>query len=137
MRMEQTECSETSAYKIQTPWNYPEESIQHSEHGESQHDDDPTGSKHAAVWIFYEGVFDGYLFTPLRSNYSVTAFVRILSECFTPFNFDFLYRTFSSHYYQVSSFVKYIMRAICNVHAPTNAFFINPYRTNVENRVSS
>jgi len=33
--MEQTECSETSAYKIQTPGNYPEESIQHSEHGES------------------------------------------------------------------------------------------------------
>jgi len=33
--MEQTECSETSEYKIQTPGNYPEESIQHSEHGES------------------------------------------------------------------------------------------------------
>jgi len=32
---EGTECSETSAYKIQTPSNYPEESIQHSEHGES------------------------------------------------------------------------------------------------------
>jgi hypothetical protein len=30
-----TECSETSAYKIQTPGNYSEESIQHSEHGES------------------------------------------------------------------------------------------------------
>ena len=29
------ECSETSAYKIQTSGNYPEESIQHSEHGES------------------------------------------------------------------------------------------------------
>jgi len=28
-------CSETSAYKIQTPGNYPEESIQHSEQGES------------------------------------------------------------------------------------------------------
>jgi len=27
--MEQTECSETLAYKIQTPGNYPEESIQH------------------------------------------------------------------------------------------------------------
>jgi len=26
--MEQTECSEMSAYKIQTPGNYPEESIQ-------------------------------------------------------------------------------------------------------------
>ena len=30
-----TECSETSEYKIQTPGNYPEESIQHLEHGES------------------------------------------------------------------------------------------------------
>jgi len=35
MKMEQTECSETSAYKIQTPGNYPEESIQHTEQGES------------------------------------------------------------------------------------------------------
>jgi len=33
--MEQTECSEMSAYKIQTPGNYPEENIQHTEHGES------------------------------------------------------------------------------------------------------
>jgi len=30
--MEQTEYSETSAYKIQMRGNYPEESIQHSEH---------------------------------------------------------------------------------------------------------
>ena len=30
-----TVCSETSAYKIQTPGNDPEESIEHSEHGES------------------------------------------------------------------------------------------------------
>ena len=29
------ECSETSVYKIQMPGNYQEESIQHSEHGES------------------------------------------------------------------------------------------------------
>jgi hypothetical protein len=35
MKMEQTECSEPSAYKIQTPGNYPEENIQHTEHGES------------------------------------------------------------------------------------------------------
>jgi len=33
MKMEQ--CSETSAYKIQTPGNYPEENLQHSEHGEN------------------------------------------------------------------------------------------------------
>jgi hypothetical protein len=31
MKMEQTECSEMSAYKIQTPGNYPEENIQHTE----------------------------------------------------------------------------------------------------------
>ena len=30
-----TECSETSAYKIQTPGNYPKENIQHTEHGEN------------------------------------------------------------------------------------------------------
>jgi len=33
--MEQTECSETSACKFQTPGNHPKESIQHSVHGES------------------------------------------------------------------------------------------------------
>jgi hypothetical protein len=32
MKMEQIECSETSAYKIQTPGNHPEENIQHSFH---------------------------------------------------------------------------------------------------------
>jgi hypothetical protein len=35
MKMGQTECSETSAIKIQTPGNYPEENIQLSQHGES------------------------------------------------------------------------------------------------------
>ena len=33
--MEQTECFETSGYKVQTPGNYPEENIEHTEHGES------------------------------------------------------------------------------------------------------
>jgi hypothetical protein len=33
--MEQIECSETSAYKIQMPENHPEENIQHTEHGGS------------------------------------------------------------------------------------------------------
>jgi hypothetical protein len=30
MKMEETQCSETSAYKIQTPGNYPEENIQNT-----------------------------------------------------------------------------------------------------------
>jgi hypothetical protein len=35
MKMEQTECSKTLAFKLQTLVNHPEESIQHSEHGKS------------------------------------------------------------------------------------------------------
>jgi hypothetical protein len=35
MKMEPIQCSESSAYKIQTPGNYPEESILHPQHGES------------------------------------------------------------------------------------------------------
>jgi hypothetical protein len=35
MKMEQTECSEMSAYILQTPGNYLKESIQRTEHGES------------------------------------------------------------------------------------------------------
>jgi hypothetical protein len=33
--MEQTDCFKISAYKIQTPGNYPKENIQRTEHGES------------------------------------------------------------------------------------------------------
>jgi len=32
--MKMGQCSETLAYKIQSPGNYPEESVQNSEHGE-------------------------------------------------------------------------------------------------------
>ena len=35
IKMEQIECSETSAYIIQTPGNYPKENIIYSEQGES------------------------------------------------------------------------------------------------------
>jgi hypothetical protein len=35
MKMEQTECSETSVYTIQKAGKYPEESIQYTEQGES------------------------------------------------------------------------------------------------------
>jgi len=35
MKMEQTECSEKSAYKLQAPGKYPKESIKHTEQGES------------------------------------------------------------------------------------------------------
>jgi hypothetical protein len=35
MKMVETARSETLVFKLQTPENHPEESIQHSEHGES------------------------------------------------------------------------------------------------------
>jgi len=35
MKMEQAEFSETSEYKVQTPGNYPKQSIQHTEHDEN------------------------------------------------------------------------------------------------------
>jgi hypothetical protein len=35
VKMEQTKCSEVLVFKLQTPVNHPEESIRHSEHGES------------------------------------------------------------------------------------------------------
>jgi hypothetical protein len=34
MKMEHTQCSETLAFKLQTPVNHPDESIRHSEQGE-------------------------------------------------------------------------------------------------------
>jgi len=49
-----TECSETSAYKIQTPGNYSEESIQHSEHGERLKSNKRT--KHADFFLVPTGV---------------------------------------------------------------------------------
>jgi hypothetical protein len=35
MKMEQTECSETLAFELQTPGNNPKENLRHSRHGES------------------------------------------------------------------------------------------------------
>jgi len=54
--MEQTECSETSAYKIQTPGNYPKESIQHTEHGENL-------KLRISCWL--------HIFTAFKSNFTL------------------------------------------------------------------
>jgi hypothetical protein len=42
------ECSETSAYKIQTPGNYPGENVQHTEHGQS------LKSRTNHNWLFHQ-----------------------------------------------------------------------------------
>jgi hypothetical protein len=59
MKMEQTDCSETSAYKIQTPGNYPEENIQHTEHGESL-----KSRMYNEVTLLAGNVFNVFLISP-------------------------------------------------------------------------
>jgi hypothetical protein len=57
-----TECSETLAYKIQTPGNYQEERIQHSEYSESLKSKqissflDITVSQHQQILLFQANV---------------------------------------------------------------------------------
>jgi hypothetical protein len=60
MKMEQTECSETSAYKIQTPGNYPEENIQHTEHDE--------GLKSRTPNFIIEGTFKATCFSSIQPS---------------------------------------------------------------------
>ena len=52
MKIEQTVCSKTSAHKIWTPGNHPNERLQHSEHGESFN---------SVVVIIYINLFTGIL----------------------------------------------------------------------------
>jgi len=52
MKMEQ--CSETSEYKSQAPRNYPEEIIQHSEHGES------LKSRIFLIWLIFKYLYTNY-----------------------------------------------------------------------------
>jgi hypothetical protein len=73
--MEQTECSETQAYKIQTPGNCSEESIQHSEHGKSL--------KSTTQHIYFLPVL------PLQVFYVFVALFLVYVDSFGIFNFSF------------------------------------------------
>jgi hypothetical protein len=67
-----TECSETSAYKIRTPGNYPEESIQHSEHSESLKSRKVTFTfTYFCYWISKQGI----QFRPQCNVMTVTSFL--------------------------------------------------------------
>jgi hypothetical protein len=61
---EQTECSETSAYKIQTPGNHPKESIKYSEQGESLKSRMPIISNKSKLPSLYL-----FIFTVLQSRF--------------------------------------------------------------------
>ena len=101
MKMEQTECSETSAYKIQTPGNYPKGSIQHTEHGENLklrtkgvlflHDNAPAhrvlATQKRLAYLSFQCLdhppcspdmapLDYYLFPGLKNNWKVAIFLQ-------------------------------------------------------------
>jgi len=84
MKMELTECSETSAYKIQTPGNYPEENIQHTEHGESLksriiHLCAVFFFKMAEEKYFYRNISSGEIFLVPKTFFGTLSFER--TEC--------------------------------------------------------
>ena len=59
-KIEETECSETSSHKIQTPGNHPKERIQHSGHDESLE------SRIELVWIEFLLHIIGFLVYTLQ-----------------------------------------------------------------------
>ena len=71
MKMEQIVCSETSAYKIQTPGNYPEVGIQHSEHGESLKSRSATLPRFLFKTFWSNILYEGWNFN--SGNYLFTA----------------------------------------------------------------
>ena len=86
IEMEQTECSETSAYKIQTPENYPEESVQHTEHDEilkprhkiiQQTLEAKTQLYFIYIYIWQTMVItNNYMFRPLTGHHQVVYLVK-------------------------------------------------------------
>ena len=69
MKMEQKDCSETSAYKIQTPGNYPEESIQQNEPCKFAYTTAP-GGREAGL---YQLKLHVILYLPMPTGYFVTS----------------------------------------------------------------
>jgi hypothetical protein len=70
MKMEQIECSETSAIINQTPGNHPKEDILYSKHGESLKSRSTEYFKHAAHSLFFSSKCSLFL--------NATFFVHVL-----------------------------------------------------------
>jgi len=79
--MEQTVCSETSAYKIQTPGNYPEENIQHTKMC-IKLENEPTFKR-----INRANHFKCHII--VISCWTSAKMIRPTSVCFLPFEFIF------------------------------------------------
>jgi hypothetical protein len=91
--MEQTECSETSAYKIQTPGNYPEKNIQHTEHGESL--------KSRISYLFHSRknlqtcLFQAYYYRKMHASLERNVFEVIIFFHDTPWWYDYVFLKFN------------------------------------------
>jgi hypothetical protein len=75
VKMEQKDCSETLAYKLQTPGNYPKESIQHLEHSES------LKSRVYTCWFFVDFEFDSMHTTELCYKMQKKGVSQEMVEC--------------------------------------------------------
>ena len=85
MKIEQTECSEMSAYKFQMPGNYPEESIQHSEQGESvKSTNEPCLQSGVTYPTFC--LSSTYILISSQYSFFCTCILRILGITFSPLN---------------------------------------------------
>jgi hypothetical protein len=93
MKMEQTQCSETSTFKLQTPVNHPAESTQHSEHSES------LKSRNVFTPVSYETREDGRhrVRTWLKNVCKETSHYRPGQACLAPGGETTRFPTQSAH----------------------------------------
>ena len=86
MKMEQTECSETSAYKLQTAGYYPKESIKHTEHGGSLKSRIQTAiiSLYSINWLVFITEMESVYCAVRAGALYIVRYDSCVSNCYVP-----------------------------------------------------
>ena len=145
MKMEQTECSETSAYNNQTARKYPKECIQDSKHGESLKSTMFTCPQLTAIFLAHSILYALCSETPPLTNLASNKRYQIFLSLRNP-------QVTNNKTVRPSACLHCIREVLCLTLNPyvvgspeeclqacvgTVLRALNPYHTNVENRVSS
>jgi hypothetical protein len=69
--MEPTECSETSAFNIQTPGKYPEENLPYLQHGECLKNMISQKQLRKEIYLLFKAVVFRFLLDTIRSTSDV------------------------------------------------------------------